>query len=54
MFLLKLNSTGDTLWTKKYNDSGNNEAQAVIETSSGDLMIFGTQNSVMTLIRLVL
>lgn len=41
VYLVKTNSTGDTLWTKKYGGAGQDEARSVKQTSDGGYILTG-------------
>jgi Secretion system C-terminal sorting domain len=46
VYLIKLNSDGDTLWTKQFDNLGfNDEGNAIIEMNNGDLVITGYTES---------
>jgi uncharacterized delta-60 repeat protein len=45
IYLLKINSDGDTLWTKRYGGTYDNWANAITPTSDGNFIIVGTTNS---------
>ncbi|MBL0105430.1 MAG: hypothetical protein IPP51_17605 [Bacteroidetes bacterium] len=40
-YLMKLNSFGDTVWTKTYGETGSEEARAVQQTSDGGYIVVG-------------
>jgi hypothetical protein len=44
-YLIKTNPSGDTLWTKKYGGSGNDEANCIKQTSDGGFIIVGFTSS---------
>jgi hypothetical protein len=43
-FLLKLNSLGDSLWTKTYNRSDNSQGYTVLPSENNGYMLFGTDD----------
>ncbi|MEI7897355.1 MAG: T9SS type A sorting domain-containing protein [bacterium] len=45
IYLVRTNSTGDTLWTKTYGGTGQERAYAVAQTSDGGFIITGYTNS---------
>jgi len=45
MYLLKIKPNGDTLFSKIYGGTGNEEAKEIIETSDGNYLIVGASNS---------
>ena len=45
MYLVKTNSSGDTLWSKIFGGTNYEEAHAVIEDSNGNYLIVGETNS---------
>jgi hypothetical protein len=45
IWLLKVDQDGDTLWTKKYGGSGNEEGKEIIATADGNFAIIGASNS---------
>lgn len=44
-FLIKLNATGDTLWSKTFGNTRDDEANAVIQTNDGGYVLAGQTNS---------
>jgi len=42
IYLLKLETNGDTLWTKSYEDQGQQGAHHLLETKNGEYLITGT------------
>lgn len=44
-WLLKLDNSGDTLWTKRYGSWGNDQGKEIISTSDGNYVITGYSNS---------
>ena len=42
LYLVKLNSTGEKIWTRNYGYTAMDEARAVYETSDGGYALFGT------------
>ena len=44
-YLIKTNSLGDTLWTKTYGGSNEDEAKSVVQTSDGGYILTGTTKS---------
>lgn len=43
IFLVKINTVGDTLWQKTYdNANGFDQAKGIVETANGELLILGT------------
>jgi hypothetical protein len=45
IFLLKINTDGDTLWTKTYGGTGHNEARAITATQDGNYFVTGVMYS---------
>jgi Secretion system C-terminal sorting domain len=45
MYLLKINSVGDTLWTKTYGGAKDDEARSVIQTKDGGYILTGYTKS---------
>lgn len=45
LFLIKTNPSGDTLWTKTYGGKNNDQANSVLEASSGGYIIVGWTES---------
>lgn len=45
IFVIKINISGDTLWTSKYGGSGDDWANYICETSDGGYIIIGTSKS---------
>lgn len=45
MYLLKIKPNGDTLFSRVYGGTGNEEAKEIIETSDGNYLIVGASNS---------
>lgn len=45
MYLVKLNSLGDTLWTKTYGGTNEDEAKSVKQTSDGGYILLGNTKS---------
>jgi hypothetical protein len=45
MYLIKLNSIGDTVWTKTYGGTNDDEARSVLQTSDGGYILTGTTKS---------
>jgi hypothetical protein len=43
-YLIKIKSTGDTLWTKTYGTNGNESGKEIIPTSDGNYIIVGEGN----------
>lgn len=41
IYIVRANSTGDTLWTKTFGDSSDNTARAIQEISSGNFIVCG-------------
>jgi hypothetical protein len=39
--MLKLNVSGDTLWTRRFGTNGNDQSNALVQTSSGDYLVAG-------------
>ncbi len=48
MYLLKFNSSGDTLWTRTYGSYGNDQGKEIVPTSDGNYMIVGYTNGLAT------
>lgn len=46
VYLLKINSVGDTLWTKRYGGWGNEDGKEIIATADGNYVIVGASNSI--------
>jgi len=46
IYLLKLNQSGDTLFTKVYGGYGNEEGKEIVKTADGNYVIVGASNSV--------
>lgn len=44
-WLLKIDNSGDTLWTKRYGTWGNDQGKEIIPTSDGNYVIAGYSNS---------
>ncbi|MFY9308643.1 MAG: T9SS type A sorting domain-containing protein [Bacteroidia bacterium] len=44
-WLLKINNSGDTLWTKRYGSWGNDQGKEIIPTSDGNYILVGYSNS---------
>jgi hypothetical protein len=45
IFLIKLNTNGDTLWTRSYIGTNSESANSIVETPNGELSILGTTSS---------
>ena len=45
-YLLKINTVGDTLWTKVYGGYGNEDGKEIVATADGNYVIVGGSNSV--------
>jgi hypothetical protein len=45
IWLIKIDSNGDTLWVKQYGDTGDEEGGSVFQTSDGGYIICGYSNS---------
>jgi uncharacterized delta-60 repeat protein len=43
-YLLKINSSGDTLWTRTYGSYGNEQGKEIVPTSDGNYMMVGYTN----------
>ena len=52
MWIVKTDSSGDTLWTKTIRGSGQERSSSIQQTSDGGYIIAGTTNSNVWLIRL--
>jgi hypothetical protein len=46
IYLIKVNSNGDTIWTKKYNETANESPAHLLETQNGDYLITGSSDNV--------
>lgn len=46
VYLLKINASGDSLWTKFYGGWGNEEGKEIVATTDGNFVIVGGSNSV--------
>ncbi len=46
IYLLKINPSGDTLWTKRYGGFGNEDGNEITATADGNYVIVGGSNSV--------
>src|SRR6218665_822688 len=44
-YLMKTNAAGDTLWTKKYGGSGNEEITSIVQSSDGGIVMAGYTES---------
>ena len=45
VYLLKINPSGDTLWTKRYGGFGNEDGKEIVATADGNYVIVGGSNS---------
>lgn len=45
IYLLKINSSGDTLWTRTYGSWGNEEGKEIAMTSDGNFVIIGSRSN---------
>lgn len=47
-YLLKINSSGDTLWTKTYGSYGNDQGKEIVKTADGNYIMVGYTNGLAT------
>ncbi|MDQ3046938.1 MAG: T9SS type A sorting domain-containing protein [Bacteroidota bacterium] len=45
-YILKLNGSGDTIWTKTFGGSGEDEAKEIIASGDGNFIVVGRTNSI--------
>lgn len=48
IYLLKINASGDTLWTKTYGSYGNDQGKEIVATADGNYIIVGGTNGLAT------